>query len=356
MASKIQIHVGNVAVGGGAPVSVQSMTNTDSRDAEATLGQIRSLAAYGCEIVRVALPDEAALSQLGGIIAESPLPVVADVHFHARLAVGALAAGAAGVRINPGNIGSRAKVAEVIKAAQEAAAPIRIGVNSGSLPKEMCQLAERDRSQALVNTALEYVHMFEDLGFTEFKVSAKSSSVRETIDTNLALAAGISYPIHLGITEAGTIRAGVVKSAVGIGALLAQGVGDTIRVSLTGDPVEEVRAAYEILKSLGLRQRGPNLIACPTCGRSEVDVEAIALQVEQRLQEYGSSFEVAVMGCVVNGPGEARHADFGIACGRGEGLIFAHGKPVKKAPAALLVEALFEEIEKARQSQRASRP
>ncbi len=346
MASKIQIHVGNVAVGGGAPVSVQSMTNTDSSDVGATLSQIRSLAAYGCEIVRVAIPDDNALSCLPAIIAESLLPVVADVHFHARLAVGALAAGAAGVRINPGNIGGRARVEEVVEAARKAEAPIRIGVNSGSLPKKMRPLAEKDRAGALVATTLEYVHMFEELGFSNFKVSAKSSSVRETIDANLALAAEIDYPVHLGVTEAGTVRAGVVKSAVGIGALLARGVGDTIRVSLTGDPVDEVRTAYEILKSLGLRRRGPDLISCPTCGRAEVDVAELALQVEERLQEHGAGIEVAVMGCVVNGPGEARHADFGIACGRGEGLIFAHGKPVRKEPASRLVEALFEEIEK----------
>ncbi len=352
MASKVQIHVGNVAVGGGAPVSVQSMTNTDSRDAEATLSQIRSLAAYGCEIVRVAIPDDEALSSLPAIIAGSPLPVVADVHFHARLAVGALTAGAASVRINPGNIGGRARVEDVIKAAREAGAPIRIGVNSGSLPKEVRPLAEKDRAGALVEAALEYVHMFEELGFADFKVSAKSSSARETIDANLALAARMDYPIHLGVTEAGTVRTGAVKSAVGIGALLAQGVGDTIRVSLTGDPVEEVRTGYDILKSLGLRRRGPNLISCPTCGRAEVDVEEIALEVEERLQEGGLNLEVAVMGCVVNGPGEARHADFGIACGKGEGLIFAQGRPIRKAAVAGLVDALFSEIEKKRRDRR----
>jgi len=347
VASKKTIHIGNVAIGGGSPVAVQSMTNTDSRDAEATLTQIRSLAAYGCEIVRVAIPDEAAAEALEQITAESPLPVVADIHFKADLAVASVAAGAAGLRINPGNIGNRERVSMVIEAARSAGIPIRIGVNSGSLPKEKRELAEDDPVTALVETILDYVTMFEELDFRDFKVSAKSSSVVETIKANLTLASQIDYPIHLGVTEAGTAWTGSIKSAVGLGALLAQGVGDTVRVSLTGDPVEEVRAGYEILRSLGLRERGPNLISCPTCGRTEIDVEAIALEVERRLGDYASVFEVAVMGCVVNGPGEARRADFGIAGGKGEGLIFAHGEPVRKVPAADLVKALFEEIEKA---------
>ncbi len=347
MASKKQIEIGDIAIGGGAPVSVQSMTNTDSRDVEATLGQIRSLAAYGCEIVRVAVPDEAAVEALSSITAGSPLPVIADVHFKASLAVGAVAAGAAGLRINPGNIGSRDRVNEVVEAAREAGIPIRIGVNAGSIPKIKQELAAEDPVRALVETILDYVTMFEEMDFRDFKVSAKSSSVTETIAANLRLGREIDYPIHLGVTEAGTRRAGSIKSAVGIGALLAQGVGDTIRVSLTGDPVEEVKVGYEILRSLGLREHGPNLISCPTCGRTEIDVEAIALEVERRLADSDAFIEVAIMGCVVNGPGEARRADFGIAGGKSEGLVFAHGNPIRKVPAEQLVDALFEEIEKA---------
>ncbi len=346
MTSKRQIHVGDVAIGGGAPVSVQSMTNTDTRDAEATLGQIRSLAAYGCEMVRVAVPDEAAAEALSLIAADSPLPVIADIHFKARLAIASVAAGAAGLRINPGNIGSRDRVAEVVEAARGAGIPIRIGVNAGSIPRERRELMSDEPVRALVETILDYVTMFEETGFRDFKISAKSSSVPETIEANLALAREIEYPIHLGITEAGTSWGGSIKSAVGIGALLAQGVGDTIRVSLTGDPVEEVRVGFEILRSLGLREHGPGLISCPTCGRTEIDVEAIALEVERRLADFEATFEVAVMGCVVNGPGEARRADFGIAGGKGEGLIFAAGEPIRKVPAADLVDALFEEIRK----------
>lgn len=346
MASNKQIIVGNVAVGGGAPVSVQSMTNTDTRDAEATLGQIRSLAAYGCEIIRVAVPDDKAVAALAGIVAESPLPVVADIHFRARLAIDAIGAGVAGIRINPGNIGGRDKVAPVLEAAATAAIPVRIGVNAGSLPDDKLELAGRDRVAALVETIIDYVNMFEELGFRDFKVSAKSSAVRETIDANLAIAREIDYPLHLGVTEAGTKWAGAIKSAVGIGALLAQGVGDTIRVSLTGDPVAEVKAGYEILKSLGLREHGPDLISCPTCGRTQMNVEAIALEVERRLADYDTTIEVAVMGCVVNGPGEARHADFGIAGGKGEGIVFAHGEPIRKVSEDKLVAALFEEIER----------
>ncbi|MFA5802370.1 MAG: flavodoxin-dependent (E)-4-hydroxy-3-methylbut-2-enyl-diphosphate synthase [Thermoleophilia bacterium] len=346
MMSKRHVNIGNVAVGGGAPVTVQSMTNTDTRDVEATLSQIRSLAAYGCEIIRVAVPDDAAVESLAGIVAESPLPVIADVHFKAKLAIGSIAAGAAGLRINPGNIGGRNKVESVVDAARAAGVPVRIGVNAGSLPKDMLKLAEGEPVRALVETVIGYVNLFEDLGFEDFKVSAKSSSVLETIDANLEIARRIDYPIHLGVTEAGTRWTGSIRSAVGIGSLLAQGVGDTIRVSLTGDPIEEVRAGYEILRSLGLREHGPGMISCPTCGRTEIDVEAIALEVERRLEDYDSSFEVAVMGCVVNGPGEARRADFGIAGGKGEGLIFARGEPLRKVAADELVDALFAEIEK----------
>lgn len=348
MASRIQVNIGRVPVGGGAPVSVQSMTNTDTRDTEATLMQIRSLATYGCEIVRVAVPDEASVAPLREIVAESPIPVVADIHFKAELAIASVGAGAAGLRINPGNIGSEKKVREIVEVAQATAVPIRIGVNAGSLPRKMSDLAASDPVKAMVKTVLGYVQMFEGFGYRSFKVSAKSSSVTETIAANLALAEAMDYPIHLGVTEAGTIRAGAIKSAVGIGALLAQGVGDTIRVSLTGDPLEEVRVAYEILQSLGLREKGPNLISCPTCARCEIDIEGIAEEVERRLEGYEASFEVAVMGCVVNGPGEARRAEYGIAGGKGEGLIFAHGEALRKVPADELVDALFAEIGKDR--------
>lgn len=348
MASLRQINVGKVTVGGGAPVSVQSMTNSDTRDAEATLSQIRSLAAYGCEIVRVAVPDAESVTALKQIVSESPLPVVADIHFRAELAIASIGAGAAALRINPGNIGRDEQVREIVEVAKASAVPIRIGVNAGSLPKKMRALAADDPVKALVETTLEYVALFEGFGFHNFKVSAKSSSVRETIEANLSLAAATDYPIHLGVTEAGTVWTGAIKNAVGIGALLAQGVGDTIRVSLTGDPVEEVKAGYEILKALDLREHGPNLISCPTCARRELDVEAIALEVEKRLAGCKSSIEVAVMGCAVNGPGEARRADYGIAGGRNEGLLFAHGEPLRKVPAEELVDALFAEIEKNR--------
>ncbi len=346
MASSIQVNVGGVPVGGGAPVSVQSMTNTDTRDAEATLGQIRSLAAHGCEIVRVAVPDGEAADALRRIAAESPLPVVADVHFKAELALAAIGAGAAALRINPGNIGAQERVREIVEAAGAAAVPIRIGVNSGSLPRKMRELAETEPARALAETVIEHAQAFREWDFRNFKVSAKSSSVRDTIEANLLLARELDNPIHLGVTEAGTLKTGPVKSAVGIGALLAQGVGDTVRVSLTADPVEEVRVAYEILAALGLREQGTNLISCPTCGRTEIDLETIAAEVERRLEELDAAIEVAVMGCVVNGPGEARRADFGIAGGKGEGLVFARGKPIRKVPAEELVDALFEEIER----------
>lgn len=350
MSSKIQLNIGNIAVGGGAPVSVQSMTNTDTRDAEATLGQIRSLATHGCEIVRVAVPDAAAVDSLKAITSESPLPVVADIHFKAQLALDSIGAGAAGLRINPGNIGSERKIREIIETAKATSVPIRIGVNSGSLPKKMRELAAVSTAKALAETVLDYAEMFESWDFRNFKVSAKSSSVKETIDANLALAEALDYPIHLGVTEAGTVRSGSIKSAVGIGSLLARGVGDTIRVSLTADPVEEVRVAYEILQALELRERGPNLISCPTCGRTEIDIESLALEVERRLEGRRDSIEIAIMGCVVNGPGEARRADYGIAGGKGEGLIFSHGEALRKVPADQLVDALFEEIDRSRDS------
>jgi (E)-4-hydroxy-3-methylbut-2-enyl-diphosphate synthase len=344
MASRLQVTLGGVAVGGGAPIVVQSMTNTRTDDVEATLGQIRALATAGAALVRVAVPDSAAATAIRSLVAESPVPLVADVHFDHRLAVAAVEAGVAGIRINPGNIGGKSAVREVVEAATERSTVIRVGVNSGSLQRDLREMEERDAAEALVESAVRSCALLEDLGFTRIKVSTKSSSPLVTIAANRRLAGRVPYPLHLGVTEAGTRWAGSIRSAVALGILLAEGVGDTIRVSLTGDPVEEVRVALEILRTLGLAPRGPRVISCPTCGRTEVDLEALALEVERRLEESDLDLEVAVMGCIVNGPGEARKADFGIAGGAGEGVVFAQGRPVRKVPQDQLVDALFAEI------------
>ena len=345
MSDKRQIHVGGVAIGGGAPVVVQSMTNVPAGDARATLGQVRALAAAGSELVRVSLPSAADTEAFAEVVRHAPLPIIADIHFDWRLALVALESGAAGVRINPGTIGSDAHVREIVRAAAERGAAIRIGVNSGSLPRELRDLAARKPIDALVEAALRYAARFEDWGCTNFKLSVKSSSVPDTIAAYRALAQRSTAPLHVGVTEAGTVWSGTIKSAVGIGALLCDGIGDTVRVSLTGDPVEEVRVAWAILEALELRRRGPNLISCPTCGRTEIDLVSLANEVEERLRSYSAPISVAVMGCRVNGPEEARHADFGIAGGRGEGVVFAHGVKVTTAPEDELVEALFERIE-----------
>jgi (E)-4-hydroxy-3-methylbut-2-enyl-diphosphate synthase len=342
--SRLQVNVGGVPVGGGSPVVVQSMTNTRTDDVEATLGQIRALATAGARIVRMAIPDEAAARAVATLVQESPVPLIADVHFDHTLAVAALRAGVAGVRINPGNIGSRDNVREVVEAARERGAVIRVGVNSGSLQRELRGLEERDPAGALVESAVRHCALLERLGFHEIKVSAKSSSAVVTVAANRLLAERIPYPLHLGVTEAGTRWTGSIRSAVALGALLAEGIGDTIRVSLTGDPVEEVKVAMEILRTLELAPRGAHVISCPTCGRTRIDLEPLALEVERRLGELGLDLEVAVMGCVVNGPGEARKADFGIAGGDGEGVVFAEGRPVRKVPQEQLVDALFAEI------------
>lgn len=344
MSSRLQVMVGGVPVGGGAPVVVQSMTNTRTDDVEATAGQIRALATAGAQVVRVAVPDQEAARAMRALVAESLVPLIADVHFDHTLAVAALRAGAAGVRINPGNIGGRDEVRQVVEAATEQGAVIRVGVNSGSLQRDLRAMEEQDPAQALVESAVRSCALLEELGFDKIKVSAKSSSPLVTIAANRALAKRLDYPLHLGVTEAGTRWAGSIRSAVALGALLAEGIGDTIRVSLTGDPVEEVRVAQEILRTLDLAPRGPRVLSCPTCGRTRIDLEPLAMEVERRLADSGLDLEVAVMGCVVNGPGEARKADFGIAGGDGEGVVFANGRPVRKVAEAGLVDALFEEI------------
>jgi (E)-4-hydroxy-3-methylbut-2-enyl-diphosphate synthase len=346
MASTRQIRVGNVPIGGGAPVAVQSMTLTNTWDVDATIEQIARLASAGCEIVRVAVPKNEDAEALGKIVYLSPLPVIADIHFNASLALKAIDAGVAAVRINPGNIGGSDKVATVVKAAKEKGIPMRIGANSGSLPKHLIELAQQDTATALVEEALEQVRLLESMGFYDFKISVKSSSVPTMIRAYRMLAEKVPYPLHLGVTEAGTPFAGSIKSAVGLGTLLMDGIGDTIRVSLTADPVKEVEVAWEILKALGLRERGPIMIACPSCGRDNVGVEKLAGAVEERLRAYPQAFEVAVMGCAVNGPGEAGDADFGIAGGRDTGFVYAHGRVLKKVSSDILVDELFYEIDR----------
>jgi (E)-4-hydroxy-3-methylbut-2-enyl-diphosphate synthase len=346
MASERQIRVGHVPIGGGAPVVVQSMTLTKTHDVDATMAQIAELVSAGCEVVRVAVPKTEDAEALRKLVYLSPIPVIADIHFNASLALKAIEAGVAAVRINPGNIGGQDKVVEVVKAAQKAEIPMRIGANSGSLPKHLIPLAQQDTAAALVEEALEQVRLLESLGFYEFKISVKSSSVPTMIRAYRLLAEKVPYPLHLGVTEAGTVDAGSIKSAIGIGSLLMDGIGDTIRISLTADPVEEVKVAWEILKALGLRERGPVMIACPSCGRDNVGVWTLAEKVEERLRDYPQAFEVAVMGCAVNGPGEAGDADFGIAGGRDTGFVYAHGRVLKKVSSDILVDELFHEIDR----------
>src|SRR5215469_10416556 len=313
MASKNQIHVGNVPIGGGAPVAVQTMTKTETADIEATLAQIKRVADAGADIVRCAVPREKDAEALKTIVRESPIPVIADIHFNHTLALKALDAGAHCIRLNPGNIGGPEKVAEVVAKAKQLGTPLRIGVNSGSLPAHLRELEYADPVEALVTAAVEFVELMERLDFTNFKVSMKSTSVPNTIASNRLLSERIPYPLHLGITEAGTKWSGSLKSAVGLGTLLADGVGDTIRISLsTFHAEEEVKVAWEVLKALKLRERGPVLIACPTCGRLQFDMDTVVVEVERRLQAYEDPIEVSVLGCAVNGIGEARHADFGI--------------------------------------------
>jgi (E)-4-hydroxy-3-methylbut-2-enyl-diphosphate synthase len=345
MASERGIHVGRVAIGGGAPVVVQSMTLTPTRDVEATTAQIAALAGAGCEVVRCAVPKNEDAEALRKIVRLSPIPVIADIHFNASLALKAIDAGVAAVRINPGNIGGPERVAEVVTKAKQAGVPMRIGANSGSLPKHLHELAQDDQAEALVAAAIEEVELLEKLDYRDFKISVKSTHVPTMIRAYRMLAAKVPYPLHLGVTEAGTPFAGSIRSSIGIGALLADGIGDTIRVSLTADPVKEVEVAWEILKALGLRERGPIMIACPSCGRDNVGVWNLAERVEERLKDYSQHFEVAVMGCAVNGPGEAGDADFGIAGGRDTGFLYAHGRVLKKVSSDILVDELFHEID-----------
>jgi (E)-4-hydroxy-3-methylbut-2-enyl-diphosphate synthase len=347
MASKRQIFVGDVPIGGGAPVAVQTMTKTETANLEATMEQIHKVADAGADLVRVAVPRDKDVEALREIVKRSPIPVIADIHFNHTLALKSIDAGAHCIRLNPGNIGGREKVAEVAKRATEAGVPMRIGVNSGSLPKHLHELERSDPVEALVQAAVEFVELMESLQFENFKVSIKSTNVPNTIAANRLLSERIPYPLHLGITEAGTKWSGSLKSAVGLGTLLADGVGDTIRISLsTFHAEEEVKVAWEILKALHLRERGPVLIACPTCGRLQFDMDTVVAEIEQRLEAYEEPIEVAVLGCAVNGIGEASHADFGITGAKDEGLIFAGGKALRKVPQAGLVDALFAEIDK----------
>lgn len=346
MASTRQISVGGVAIGGGAPVVVQSMTTTKTHDADATLVQIGRLRDAGCEIVRVAVPGLPDIAALPRIVAEAGLPIIADIHFNASLALKAMDAGVAAVRINPGNIGGVERVTEVVERARATSTPMRIGANSGSLPEHLRWTATADPVGALVQAAMEEVELLERLDFHDFKISVKSTSVPVMMGAYKRLSELVSYPLHLGVTEAGTLLTGAVKSAIGIGSLLAQGIGDTIRVSLSTDPVAEVRVGYDILKALGLRVFGPELIACPSCGRTNVEVHELAERVEARLSGYREHFEVAVMGCAVNGPGEAGDADFGIAGGRDAGHIYAHGEVLRRVPQDMLVDELFSEIDR----------
>ena len=340
-----QILIGNVKIGGDAPISVQSMCNTDTRDVEATLRQINELADKGCEIVRLAVLNMDAAQAIREIVKKTSVPLVADIHFDYKLALECLNNGIHALRLNPGNIGKRENVEKVVKIAKINQTPIRIGVNAGSLEKE---LLDKDipLSEKMVLSAMKHIQILEDLDFDLIKVSLKSSDVMTTIEAYRSIAEKIPYPLHLGVTEAGTMRQGLIKSSIGLGTLLAEGIGDTIRVSLTENPIEEVSAGFDILKALGLRKRGVNFVSCPTCGRTQIDLINLAKEVEERFKDIQAPITIATMGCVVNGPGEARHADFGIAGGIGEGLIFQKGEIVAKVPEKDLINKLEEIIRK----------
>lgn len=340
-----KIKLGNIFIGEDSTITVQSMTNTDTRDKAATIEQIISLEKVGCDIVRCAVPDMEACNALKDITKSVNIPVVADIHFDYKLAIKSIENGVSGLRINPGNIGSNDRVKEVAKVAQNSNIPIRVGVNSGSLNKDMLKKYGGVSSDALVESALNHVKILENANFDNIVISIKSSNVIQMVESYRKISTICQYPLHLGVTEAGTSFTGTIKSSVGIGTLLMEGIGDTIRVSLTGDPVQEVKVGKEILKACGLRKQGVELISCPTCGRTEINLIKIAEEVERRLSHINKNIKVAVMGCVVNGPGEAREADIGIAGGKGEGLIFKNGDIIKKVREENLVEALMEEIQ-----------
>jgi len=347
MASKRQIMVGDVPVGGGAPVAVQTMTKTETANLAKTMEQIRTVAEAGADIVRVAVPRDKDVEALKAIVVESPIPVIADIHFNHTLALKAIDAGAHCVRLNPGNIGGPEKAGEVVEHARRAGTPLRIGVNSGSLPAHLRDLEFTNPVEALVTAATEYVELMHRFDFYDFKVSMKSTSVPNTIASNRLLSEKIDHPLHLGVTEAGTKWSGSLKSSVGLGTLLADGIGDTIRISLsTFHAEEEVKVAWEILKALKLRERGPVLIACPTCGRLQFDMDSVVVEVEQRLEAYADPIEVSILGCAVNGIGEARHADFGITGAKDMGMIYSKGEPLKKVRTEDLVDELFAEIDR----------
>lgn len=358
-----KVFVGNVTVGGGAPIAVQSMTKTDTRNVAATARQIRALSAAGCEIIRLAVPDMEAAKALGKIkkaIAKpikakgagahgGPIPMIADIHFDWRLALEALAQGMDGLRINPGNIGAKWKVKELVEALKDRPVPVRVGVNAGSLQKDLLKKYGHPTPEALVESAEQNIAMLEELGYSNIKVSLKASGVLPTVEAYRLFAKKHRYPLHVGISEAGPLFQGLIKSSVGLGLIFSEGIGDTVRVSLTADPQQEVRAAYEIMRSLGLRKRGVEIVSCPTCGRTCVDLKGLVADVEKRIARQESegrlaAITVAVMGCAVNGPGEAREADFGIASGKGEGMVFRKGKVVKRVPESRLVDTLIETI------------
>ncbi|MEN6437430.1 MAG: flavodoxin-dependent (E)-4-hydroxy-3-methylbut-2-enyl-diphosphate synthase [Syntrophobacter sp.] len=340
-----QIHIGDVAVGGDAPVSVQSMTNTDTRDRRSTVDQIKRLEDAGCEIVRVAVPDQEAADQLAAIKKSIRIPLIADIHFDYRLAINAITSGADAIRINPGNIGGAEKVIKVIAAARQRDVPVRIGVNSGSVEKDLLEKYGHPGPEAMVESALRHIRFFEDNDFGLLKISLKSSDVIDTIASYRLLAEKTDYPFHLGVTEAGTVVGGAIKSALGIGFLLFEGIGDTLRVSLTADPEKEMHVAWSILRSLKLRQRGVELVSCPTCGRTEINLIPLVEEAEARLRNIKTPLKVAIMGCVVNGPGEAREADVGVAGGRGIGILFKRGERIEKVPEGELLNRLMLEVE-----------
>ena len=340
-----QISIGNVKIGGDAPISVQSMCNTDTRDVKATLNQINELAAKGCELVRLAVLNQEAADAIKDIVKKSPVPLIADIHFDYKLAIKCINNGINALRLNPGNIGKRENVEKVVTLAKQQQIPIRIGVNAGSLEKDLLN-KDIPLSEKMVLSALGHIKILEDLDFDLIKVSLKSSDVLTTIEAYRSIAEKIPYPLHLGVTEAGTLRGGLIKSSVGLGTLLAEGIGDTIRVSLTESPVEEVSAGFDILKSLGLRERGVNFVSCPTCGRTQIDLIGLAKKVEERFKDFDKPITIATMGCAVNGPGEARHADFGIAGGVNEGIVFKKGEIIAKVPEKDLLTKLEEIIRK----------